>query len=84
MHNKISKSSSERVGAYSKLLPTVVLIIFLSFSSLMFAQPGFDDDVDDEVPAAAIDTNILLLCVAGAALGIYFLTKKEKLVSSQK
>lgn len=84
MHKKISKSFSKRDGAYSKLFSKIVLIMFLSFSSLTFAQPGFDDDVDDEAPAAAIDTNILLLCGVGAALGIYFLTKKEKLESSQK
>lgn len=68
-----------------KLFSAVVLVFLLLSSINTFAQPDFDDDVNDEkgapdpAPATPIDSNILYLSVAGAALGIYFLRKKQKL-----
>ena len=50
----------------NKMFPVLLMIILLVLPSVLFAQPGFDDDVTD-VP---IDGGLSILLAAGAAYGI--------------
>lgn len=70
----------------SKLFTKVAFLTIIGFGNLTFAQPGFDDDVDDETspPAASIDANILLLLGAGIVLGVTFINKDESLTTCKK
>ena len=48
-----------------------LLIAFLLFTTLSFAQlPGFDDSQNDSQPAAPITSLVALGLLAGAAYGI--------------
>lgn len=67
------------VGVTSKTFSKLFLFLFLSFSSLTFAQPEFDDDTDDETVPASIDSGIVVLLFTGIALGFYLLKKGEKI-----
>ena len=78
MHKKSPKHFAYGVATTSKTFSKIILFLFLSFSTLTFAQPGFDDDVDDE-PTAAIDSGIVVLFFTGIALGFYLLKKNEKI-----
>lgn len=79
MQKKSPKNYACSVAKTSKAFSKLILFLFLSFSTLTFAQPGFDDDVDDEAPVAAIDSGVVLLFVTGIALGYYLLKKNEKI-----
>ncbi len=53
---------------FKSLLKGSMLALFLTIPVLVFAQgPGFDDDVEDEVP---LDGGISLLAAAGIGYGI--------------
>jgi hypothetical protein len=43
------------------------LIVACCMPLFLYAQPGFDDDVDDDVP---LDGGLSVLAVAGAAYGL--------------
>lgn len=46
---------------------TMILVVFLMFNFLpIYAQPGFDDDVND----TPIDGGISLVILGGAAIGL--------------
>lgn len=47
------------------ILPVMLMLFLLSFPSLVFAQPGFGDDVND-VP---VDGGLSLLVAAGVGYG---------------
>lgn len=79
MHENHIKSLINSTRATSKMFSKVILFLFLSFSTLTFAQPGFDDDVDDETPVTPIDSGIVLLFSAGIILGFYLLKKNQKI-----
>ena len=80
MHKNYLKSLTNSTRAISKMFSKVILFLFLSFSTLTFAQPpGFDDDVDDETPVTPIDSDIVLLFSAGIILGFYLLKKNQKI-----
>ena len=63
-------------NSINKIFPVLLMMILLVLPSVLFAQPGFDDDVTD-VP---IDGGLSILLAAGAAYGI----KKVKDHSKQK
>lgn len=72
----MKKLKSNVIGYFS--------IALLFFSAISYAQPGFDDDVDDE-PLASINTHLVLLITVAAGLGFYFLqTKKLERTSACK
>ncbi len=50
----------------NKMFPVLLMIGLLILPSLVFAQPGFGDDVPD-VP---IDSGLSILLAAGAAYGV--------------
>ena len=86
MHKKFSSPFSKKTGRSSKMFSKVILVLFLSSSTMTFAQIGFDDDVNDQVeetPAASIDSGLVLLTSLGLALGIYMLKKNEALNSTK-
>ena len=58
---------------FINILPTMLVLILLTCPSLVFAQPGFGDDVDD-VP---IDGGLSLLIAAGVGYGAKKLRKKK-------
>ena len=57
-------------NTFFKTLKTFVVILTLACTASLSAQPGFDDDVDDDGVAAPIDGGISLLIAAGAIYGI--------------
>lgn len=79
MHKKSSKHYAYSVATISKTFSKLILFLFLTFSTLTFAQVDFDDDVDDEAPVAAIDSGIVILFFTGIALGFCLLKKGEKI-----
>lgn len=83
MHKKFSSPFSKKTGRSSKMFSKVILVLFLSSSTMTFAEIGFGDDVDDEAPAASIDSGLVLLTSLGLALGIYMLKKNEALNSTK-
>ena len=68
----------------SKIFSKLILFLFLIFSGFVFSQPPppFGDDVDDET-VLPIDSNIVVLCVLGVALG-YYVIKKNQFVKTIK
>lgn len=58
------------------ILPVMVVLFLLSCPSLVFAQPGFGDDVDD-VP---IDGGLSLLVAAGVGYGAKKLRKRKLVI----
>ena len=56
------------------ILPTMLVLILLACPSLLFAQPGFGDDVDD-VP---IDGGLSLLVAAGVGYGAKKIKERRK------
>lgn len=91
MTKNFSRHSAIRSCLTFKTLSTVFLFLFLTFSNLTFAQPGFSDDVNDQaspnndpVPPASIDFAPLLLCSFTFAIGFYFIRKNETLGAHQK
>lgn len=58
---------------FINILPVMLVLFLLSCPSLVFAQPGFGDDVDD-VP---IDGGLSLLIAAGVGYGAKKLRKKK-------
>lgn len=75
MLRKCSSQLLAKSTANSKSVLKFLLFFLLTFSNYSSAQPGFDDDVNDEAPAAPIDLSPLLLCVSGLAVGFYFIRK---------
>lgn len=75
-----------------KILTVSILLFGLSAFSLLSnnshsaklgynvnAQPGFDEDMDDENEnEAPIDNQLLVLPLAGIAVGAYFIRKRKK------
>ena len=60
---------------FKKFPYTYIIILMLCLTSqAIFAQEGFEDDVDDEV-AAPIDGFLAIGLIAGAAYGIKKLKK---------
>ena len=55
---------------YFRTLKTFLIIVALACTASLSAQPGFDDDVDDDGVAAPIDGGISILIAAGAIYGI--------------
>ena len=55
---------------FFKTLKAFVIILTLACTANLSAQPGFDDDVDDDGIAAPIDGGISILIAAGALYGI--------------
>ena len=87
MSRKKSNQITSEQNKISKKIKSLMLIAVLALSTLTFAQPGFGDegdDVDDEVAAASIDTNILVLLAAGIVLGVTFIKKNETLSTYKK
>lgn len=76
----MKKRNSSRL---SRLFTKIVFLTIIGFGNLTFAQPGFDDDVDDEYVAAPIDSNILYLFAAGAVLGVMFLKRRQKTIATK-
>ena len=64
---------------FTKKIALITLCFTLLISSGAFAQTGFDDNVDDETPAAPINENIYFGLVAGTFLGYFLLRRREKL-----
>ena len=58
---------------FINILPVMLVLFLLSCPSLVLAQPGFGDDVDD-VP---IDGGLSLLIAAGVGYGAKKLRKKK-------
>ncbi len=59
---------------YSKKIIVFVIIFCIAFMpTLLFAQPGFDDDVND-VP---IDGGLSILVIAGVGYGVKRLKKNQ-------
>ncbi|MNE91624.1 hypothetical protein D3C80_1892610 [compost metagenome] len=48
----------------------LVLLLMLFSGTRLMAQDGFDDNVDDQAPAANVDGFLILGLIAGATLGI--------------
>ena len=86
MSRKKSNQITSEQNKNPKKIKSLMLVAILAMSPLTFAQPGFDDDVDDETeaPAASIDANILILLAAGMALGVTFIKKNESLTTYKK
>ncbi|TQD34339.1 hypothetical protein [Haloflavibacter putidus] len=64
--------------SFKNTISTALVVFGLLFISNAYAQPGFpggNDDVDDENPAAPIDSLLLAGLVAGTALGYKKLKK---------
>jgi len=61
----------------SKIVFAIALFIYAMAVQPAQAQIGFDDDVDDEVPAAPIDGLLGLGIVAGAWYGVRKLKAKK-------
>ena len=55
---------------FFKTLKALVIVLALACTASLSAQPGFDDDVDDDGIAAPIDGGISILLAAGAIYGI--------------
>jgi len=68
-----------RKTKFTKKITLITLCFTLLISSGAFAQTGFDDNVDDETPAAPINENIYLGLIAGAFLSYFLLRRREKL-----
>jgi hypothetical protein len=82
MYNNFSQIFSKTATAMvsPKTFSKIILFLFLFCSNVALATPpGFDDDVNDEAPPAAIDSYLILLCIVGVILGFYLLRKKELL-----
>lgn len=58
-----------------KIRIATVSIMMLS-TVVLYAQPGFDDTVDD-APVAPIHSLVILAMAAGAALGVKRIFRKE-------
>ena len=58
----------------SKYLLPILIIVLLVFPSIVNAQPGFGDDVDD-VP---VDGGLSLLVAAGVGYGVKKLKRNKK------
>ncbi|WP_294736583.1 hypothetical protein [uncultured Flavobacterium sp.] len=61
-----------------KRLLTTIFVATVSITA-MNAQPGFDDDIDDEDPVASISDYTAITFVAAIAAGYYLLSRKTKL-----
>lgn len=58
------------------------MVLFFSFSTQLFAQPGFDDGDDVvDVPAAPIDVWVYPMLVVGILL-VYIVYKKNKKINA--
>jgi len=57
-----------------KIFTSLLIVMIMSVSASIYAQPGFPTDVDDETPGAPI-TGLLPL---GIALGAYLGYRKLK------
>lgn len=55
----------------------LLAFLWLAYTLPAFADPNDPDDGDDP-PAAPIDNWLLLLILAGVALGIYFIMKYKR------
>lgn len=82
MLRKYSNQLLVKFTADSKLVLKFLLFFLLTFSNYSSAQPGFDDDVNDEAPAAPIDLSPFLLFVSGLSVGFYFIRKTNILKSN--
>lgn len=69
MIHKLIQKRSLKIFAFAILLS-------ISFSAHAQLPPGFDDDVDDETPAAPIDGLLGLGLVAGTAMAYRKIRKK--------
>jgi len=56
------------------IVTLLVILIMIGLPSLLHAQPGFGDDVDD-VP---IDGGLSLLVAAGVGYGVKTIRRKQK------
>ena len=82
MKKNLLKRSTTKKRLFPRMAQNVICLLLLSTTTLTFAQvPGFEDDVNDEVPpAASIDSSLLLFSFMAAGLGIYFTKKNEKTI----
>lgn len=56
----------------------LIALLFIVFNfSILFAQPGFEDDVNDE-PEASLSNYTCITLILGAAAGYYLLSQKNK------
>lgn len=58
-------------------LNKVVVLLFLFATTLIQAQPGFGDDVED-VPAAPIDSKLVYLIGFGIVFALYVVRYNQK------
>jgi hypothetical protein len=82
MYNNSSQIFAKTATAIvsPKTFSKVILFLFLFCSNVALATPpGFEDDVNDEAPPAAIDAYLILLCLVGVILAFFLLRKKELL-----
>ncbi len=66
-------------NSINKMFPVLLMISLLILPSLVFAQPGFGDDVPD-VP---IDGGLSVLLAAGAAYGVKKVRDRKKVEKSE-
>jgi len=64
---------------FTKQIAIITLCFTLLNSSGVFAQTGFDEDVDDETPATPINENIYFGLIGGTFLGYLLLRRQEKI-----
>ncbi len=60
---------------HKKIIPVLILVFTLGTAMPVQSQISFDDDVDDEAPAAPIDGLLGLGLLAGVYYGIQKLRK---------